>query len=410
MTKTKYYNFNGFNSKTGNFDPQCYAIVDDETGRYTEVGHGEGPKLGQSVDVGEKYMMPGIINTHIHVDSDVNYEFGKTKFGVDNENEHVRAVIVATHNMKTMLRHGVTVVRNVGTARMTDIEIARMQREGSVEGPMMIASGAAFSMTGGHGSGGGGIEVDGVDEVRKAVRQAMKEGAQIIKFMVTGGVSAGDFENPNQVQLNEDEVRAGVIEAHKKDIKVAAHAQGTEGIKIAIRAGLDSVEHAFHIDDEAIDMMKVNGTFVVPTMIAMKRIIDRPEEVPAWMIERATTHWQAHQKSVARAAVAGVNIAMGTDAGTPFNGFANESAVEMDMMVEFGHMTPQQVLQSATINAAKLMGISDNYGMIAVGQYADFIVIQENPNDNMKAIQEKDKWVFQHGQPVVFHQEENIIS
>ncbi|WP_081322275.1 amidohydrolase family protein [Leuconostoc mesenteroides] len=99
-----------------------------------------------------------------------------------------------------------------------------------------------------------------------------------------------------------------------------------------------------------------------------------------------------------------------TDAGTPFNGFANESAVEMDMMVEFGHMTPQQVLQSATINAAKLMGISDNYGMIAVGQYADFIVIQENPNDNMKAIQEKDKWVFQHGQPVVFHQEENIIS
>lgn len=404
MTTTKYYNFNGFNDKTGDFETNKYVIVNNETGRYVEVGNGAGPSATKSVDFQGKYLMPGLINAHIHVDSDVYNEFGKPNFGVNNEQEHVRAVMAAAHNMKNMLHHGVTVVRNVGTSWMTDIEMARLQREGSIEGPMMVASGAAFSMTGGHGSGGGGIEVDGPDEVRKSVRQAMKSGAQIIKFMVTGGVSAGDFENPDQVQLNEDEVHAGVIEAHKKGIKVAAHAQGTEGIKIAVRAGVDSVEHAFHLDDEAVELMKEHGTSVVPTMIAMKRIIDRPNEVPSWMIERATTHWEAHQKSVAKAAASGVNMVMGTDSGTPFNGFSDESAVEMDMMVEFGKMTPQNVLQSATINAANMMAIEQYYGSISVGKFADFIVMQENPAENMKALQQDNKFVFQHGHAVVFEE------
>lgn len=404
MTTTKYYNFNGFNDKTGDFETNKYVIVNNETGRYVEVGNGAGPSVTKSVDFQGKYLMPGLINAHIHVDSDVYNEFGKPNFGVNNEQEHVRAVMAAAHNMKNMLHHGVTVVRNVGTSWMTDIEMARLQREGSIEGPMMVASGAAFSMTGGHGSGGGGIEVDGPDEVRKSVRQAMKSGAQIIKFMVTGGVSAGDFENPDQVQLNEDEVHAGVIEAHKKGIKVAAHAQGTEGIKIAVRAGVDSVEHAFHLDDEAVELMKEHGTSVVPTMIAMKRIIDRPNEVPSWMIERATTHWEAHQKSVAKAAASGVNMVMGTDSGTPFNGFGDESAVEMDMMVEFGKMTPQNVLQSATINAANMMAIEQDYGSISVGKFADFIVMQENPAENMKALQQDNKFVFQHGHAVVFEE------
>lgn len=404
MTTNKYYNFNGFNDKTGDFETNKYVIVNNETGRYVEVGNGAGPSATKSVDFQGKYLMPGLINAHIHVDSDVYNEFGKPNFGVNNEQEHVRAVMAAAHNMKNMLHHGVTVVRNVGTSWMTDIEMARLQREGSIEGPMMVASGAAFSMTGGHGSGGGGIEVDGPDEVRKSVRQAMKSGAQIIKFMVTGGVSAGDFENPDQVQLNEDEVHAGVIEAHKKGIKVAAHAQGTEGIKIAVRAGVDSVEHAFHLDDEAVELMKEHGTSVVPTMIAMKRIIDRPNEVPSWMIERATTHWEAHQKSVAKAAASGVNMVMGTDSGTPFNGFGDESAVEMDMMVEFGKMTPQNVLQSATINAANMMAIEQDYGSISVGKFADFIVMQENPAENMKALQQDNKFVFQHGHAVVFEE------
>lgn len=404
MTTTKYYNFNGFNDKTGDFETNKYVIVNNETGRYVEVGNGAGPSATKSVDFQGKYLMPGLINAHIHVDSDVYNEFGKPNFGVNNEQEHVRAVMAAAHNMKNMLHHGVTVVRNVGTSWMTDIEMARLQREGSIEGPMMVASSAAFSMTGGHGSGGGGIEVDGPDEVRKSVRQAMKSGAQIIKFMVTGGVSAGDFENPDQVQLNEDEVHAGVIEAHKKGIKVAAHAQGTEGIKIAVRAGVDSVEHAFHLDDEAVELMKEHGTSVVPTMIAMKRIIDRPNEVPSWMIERATTHWKAHQKSVAKAAASGVNMVMGTDSGTPFNGFGDESAVEMDMMVEFGKMTPQNVLQSATINAANMMAIEQDYGSISVGKFADFIVMQENPAENMKALQQDNKFVFQHGHAVVFEE------
>lgn len=399
MTTTKFDHFYGFNAQTGDFDDNRYAVIDNTTGRYISVGQGEGPQADHTINGQGQYMMPGMINAHVHIDSDVNNQFGKPEFGVHSEEEHVRGVITAVSNMQNMLKNGVTVVRNVGTSHMTDIEIARMQAAGQIQGPMMIASGRTFSMTGGHGSDNG-YEVDGVDEVRKTVRQAIKNGAQIIKFMVTGGVSAGDFETPDQVQLNEDEIHAGVVEAHKKGIKVAAHAQGSEGIKIAIRAGVDSIEHAFHIDDEAIDMLKKHGTSVVPTMIAMKRIIDRPEDVPYWMIQRAMTHWEAHQKSIARAAAAGVNIVMGTDSGTPFNGFGEESAVEMAMMVEYGHMTPQQVMQSATINAAKMMGIDANYGDISVGKYADIIVTKSNPIVDMTAMQQIDKWVFQHGQAV----------
>ena len=284
MTKTKYYHFNGFNAQTGEFDPNKYVIVDEQSGRYIDVGKGEGPDIENAINMAGKYIMPGLINAHIHIDSDVNHEFGKEKFGVDSDEEHVRA---------------------------------------------------------------------------------------------------------------------GVIEAHKKGIKVAVHAQGAEGIKIAVRAGVDSVEHSFHSDDESIELMKNKGTSVVPTMIAMKRIIDRPDEVPSWMIERTITHWEAHQKSIEKAAAAGVNIVMGTDSGTPFNGFGNESAVEMDMMVAFGHMTPQQVLKSATVNAAKMMGINDHYGAIAVGRYADFIVIRENPINNMKVLQQEQKQIFQHGHAVI---------
>lgn len=408
MTTTKFYNFNRFNAKTGDFEPQSYAVVSDETGRYLEVGIGNGPSADKVVNLNEQYVMPGLINAHVHIDSDVTQAFGRQGFGVDDEVMHARAVATALANMKWLLKSGVTVVRNVGTANMTDIAVARMQAEGAIAGPYMIASGASFSITGGHGSGAG-IEVDGVDAIRSSVRQAMKDGAKVIKFMATGGVSAGDFETPDQVQFNEDELRAGVLEAHKKQLKVAAHAQGAEGIKIAVRAGVDTIEHAFHLDDDAIAMMQERGTIVVPTMVAMKRILDRPDDVPAWMIERATTHWQAHQESVAKAAKAGVKIAMGTDSGTPFNGFFAESADEMVLMVEYGGMTPQQVLQAATINAAEALDVTADYGDMAVGKFADFIALTSNPAMDIAAVRQEDKWVFQHGK-AVYHVPSNVMT
>lgn len=408
MTTTKFYNFNGFNAETGNFESQNYAVVSDETGRYLEVGTGHGPDANKAVNLNEQYVMPGLINAHVHIDSDVTQAFGRQGFGVDDEVMHARAVATALANMKWLLKSGVTVVRNVGTANMTDIAVSRMQAEGAISGPYMIASGASFSITGGHGSGAG-IEVDGIDEIRRSVRQAMKNGAKVIKFMATGGVSAGDFETPDQVQFNEDELRAGVLEAHKKQLKVAAHAQGAEGIKIAVRAGVDTIEHAFHLDDDAIAMMRERGTIVVPTMVAMKRILDRPDDVPAWMIERATTHWQAHQESVAKAAKAGVKIAMGTDSGTPFNGFFAESADEMVLMVEYGGMTPQQVLQAATINAAEALDVAADYGDMTVGKFADFITLTTNPATDIAAVRQEDKWVFQHGK-AVYHVPNNVMT
>ncbi len=144
MTTTKFYNFNGFNAKTGDFEPQSYAVVSDETGRYLEVGTGNGPSADKVVNLNEQYVMPGLINAHVHIDSDVTQAFGRQGFGVDDEVMHARAVATALANMKWLLKSGVTVVRNVGTANMTDIAVARMQAEGAIAGPYMIASGASF--------------------------------------------------------------------------------------------------------------------------------------------------------------------------------------------------------------------------------------------------------------------------
>jgi imidazolonepropionase-like amidohydrolase len=232
-------------------------------------------------------------------------------------------------------------------------------------------------MTGGHGHWVG-READGPDDVRKAVREQLRAGADCIKLIATGGVMTPGVD-PRSPQFTEEEMRAGVEEAHKAFRVVGAHAQATEGIKNAVRAGVDSIEHGIYLDDEAVALMRERGTVLVPTLIAPVQISRHgiAAGVPAFMVEKSDRVQSVHRESFTRALHAGVRIAMGTDAGTPFNRHG-ANAEELALMVAAG-MTPAQALVAATRTAAELLGLAEQTGTLAPGKQADLLVVEGDP-------------------------------
>ncbi|MFT8872079.1 MAG: amidohydrolase family protein [Sporolactobacillus sp.] len=391
MSHTLYTHFSLFDGQKETLTENAYFIVDDETGKIVEMGTAAAPQADSTVDLGGKYVMPGLINAHTHIVSDPTGEL--EPLGSPNLTPVV-ATKIALDNLNDLLKHGVTYIRDVGADFDVDIALSKLEKSGHLFSPGICASGRPLVMTGGHFCVIG-YEVDSPDEARKAARKALKNGADNVKLMATGGVSFGG-ETPHDVQLTEEELRAAVIEAHHKGRTANAHAQGTEGIKNAIRAGVDSVEHAIYLDEEAIQMFLDTGTYIVPTLAAVYGIAVRGQgKVPDFMMKKALEVQKAHFESIGKAAKAGIHLAMGTDAGTPFNDFKNDSAFELELMVEAG-CTPMQALKSASLNAAKLLKIDDEYGTLETGKYADFLVINANPLTTIKAVQQE-KRVFKKG-------------
>ncbi len=396
MTKINYINSNVYNSDKQAFVENQHVVVDTETGKIVEAGSGNTSlfKGVQVVDMQGKYVMPGMMNAHTHVTDMPTYWWIDTQEKRHPDSDAF-STMYAIKNMEDALNHGVTYMRNVGAEHDLDIEIKKMQEKGMIKGPKLMTSGRAFCITGGHDSDSG-FEVDGVDEVRKGVRQALKKGADNIKLMVTGGVLK-EGETPDDIQFSFEEAKTAVEEAHHKGKTAAAHAQGNAGVKEAVRAGFDTVEHAFDIDDETIELMRQHHTIIVPTLNAMYAMQQRGSEVlPEWAREKVSTNIKRHFASIAKAIAAGIPIAMGTDAGTPFNGFQTESAYELQLYVEKTGMTPAQAIDSATINAAKAMHLDAEYGKVAPGQFADFIAIDENPLQDITVLQ-REKDVYQNG-------------
>lgn len=399
MTKINYTNVVIYNHEKQDFIAHQHMVVDTDTGKIVEVGNGSSTNqvIDEVSDMHGRFVMPGIMNAHTHITSIPTYWWNDGKEQRHSDSREFNTMF-AVRNMEDAINHGITYIRNVGAAYDIDIEVKKMQEKGWIKGPKVMTSGKAFSITGGHGSGGG-YEVDGVDEVRKGVRQAMKNGVDNIKMMVTGGVLKNG-ETPDDIQFTSEEAKTAVIEAHHKGKTAAAHAQGNAGVKEAVEAGFDTIEHAFDIDDETIEMMKAHGTVIVPTMNAMYAIYKYGENtVPDWAREKVIVNIKKHFASITKAVQSGIPIAMGTDAGTPYNGFRNESAYEMELYVEKAGMTPAQAIDSATINCARAMHVDDEYGQIAAGNYADFISMQENPIDDISVIQH-DKDVYQNGTKV----------
>jgi imidazolonepropionase-like amidohydrolase len=323
-------------------------------------------------------LMPGLIDVHTHVVLAATPDPAAT-FRAEGVG---RTSARALKHLAQHLSHGVTTVRDLGGGpHGLDLELMRAQADGFVWGPRVVAAGALVAMTGGHACYLG-VEADGVDEVRKAVRAQLKAGAAVIKVVATGGVISTGVE-PGNPQMTEAEMAAAVDEAVNAGRRVSAHAQGTQGILNAVRAGVHSIEHGFWLDESCAALMKERGTTYVATFAAARSMLDHLAELPAFIRVKMEKLGSAHMDSFARVLKAGVPLAAGTDAGTPFNHHGNV-AWEVALHVEAG-ASVLQAIHAATGGAAQLLGRED-LGVIRAGAVADLLCVEGNPVDDIRAL------------------------
>jgi imidazolonepropionase-like amidohydrolase len=364
-----------------------HALVDVvlEGGKIAHVG---GPVPGgesEVVDLERRTLMPGLIDCHVHL----------TFSGEAQEVERAATVPVpdlawtAAANARETLEGGVTTVRDVGARAGVAIRLREAIAAGRVPGPRMRAAGSIICMTGGHGWFIG-READGPDDVRRAVREQLKAGADCIKFTATGGGMTPGVD-PRASSFTDVELAAGVDEAHKAFRRAIAHAQGNAGIKTAVRAGIDSVEHGVYLDDEVIEEMRQRGTFLVATLVAPAMIARHGTSagIPEYVVTKAAGVLEAHQESFRKAVRAGVRIAMGTDAGTPFNRHG-ANAQELALMVE-GGLSPADAIVAATRSAAELLDLVEVTGTVEPGKAADLLIVDGDPLADIRILGDRDR-------------------
>lgn len=334
---------------------------------------------------------PGFFNCHVHILYPVGFD-SKKEFSL------IEKIFYAQKHCKEYLQSGVTFIRVVGTEENYDLQIKEAIENHVIEGPHMYCAGKMICMTGGHGWQEG-IEADGKNACLKAVRTQLKAGVDLIKMMATGGVMTKGVE-PGNAQFNIDEMKIMVEEAHKAGRKTATHAQGLQGIKNALYAGVDSIEHGCFLDDECLELMKQQNTFLVPTLCAPQCIIDKGVEngVAKYAVDKTLKVKDAHVESVKKAYDKGIQIALGTDAGTPFNYHSN-TAYEMELLSKL-NIPNMDILKIATYNSAKCVGVEKDYGSIEVGKQADLVCLNENPLENISNVRKINR-VIQSGKIVV---------
>lgn len=395
MTQILYKNFKLFDGNKFKIQENAWFVVDNESGKITKLGFNESPDMENAVDLKNKYVMPGLVNAHTHIM--MNPQTNKLNYLSEAE-----VTFTALKNLKELLKSGVTYVRDCGCAFDVDIKLRRLQDEGQLGGTEIMPSGRPMSMTGGHGDFTEGLDgettwgnlVDSQDEMRKAVRREFKLGAKNIKVMATGGVMSAT-DQIDDTELTEEEIATAVEEAHSKHMTVAAHAEGANGIHNAVVAGVDSIEHASYITDEDIEQVLKKGIYVSPTLIAAYTIPEYGEgKLPQYMLDKANAFIKDFYERIGACVKAGVKLTLGTDAGTPFNDF-KDTAKELELLTTVG-ATNEQAL-SASINSSKLMGIDDEYGTLEVGKMADFLVLDDDPVEDVKAVQQVDKMVYKKG-------------
>lgn len=331
------------------------------------------PRKAKRIDLDGCTLLPGFIDTHVHLCLDGSPD---PMAVVEKEPVPLLSLKAADFARRTLMA-GVTTVRDMGGGYGIDLVLRDAIRSGVVQGPRMLASGKLICMTGGHGWPLG-READGPDEVRKASREQIKAGVDVVKLMATGGVMTPGVE-PGSEQFTEEELRAGIHEAHKSGRKTATHAMGTKGTLNALRAGIDSIEHGVFQSEETISLMVKRDVPLVPTLSALYHILDGGVEagIPAFAVEKTRRVKPFHLESVRMARESGVRVAMGTDAGTPFN-VHGENLGELKRLVEVG-FSPREALRAGSQIAAQVLGWDEDLGAISEGKLADLVVAKGNP-------------------------------
>ena len=383
-------------------DPES-ADIAVEDGRIVEVGSSlDGD---ESVDLGGRTVLPGLFDCHTHV------TISHVDLWKSAQQPFSYQFFEAARNLDATLRIGITSIRDAGGA---DLGVKQAVEDGLIRGPRMQISIVMLSQTGGHGDdwypSGGAVPflvahpgrpsglVDGTDEVRRKVRELVRMGADVIKVATSGGVLS-PRDDPRHAHFRPVELETLVEEATAAGIFVMAHAQGADGIKNAVRAGIRSIDHGIYLDDEAIALMKARGTWFVPTLVAPQGVIDAAEAgvpLPPAVVDKARRVVEIHRSAFRRAVEAGVRIAMGTDSGVTPHG---RNLRELVLMVD-GGMTPGAALEATTRSAAQLLGVDEEFGTIEPGKIADLVVVTGDPYD-FTTLADRIDSVWQAGSRVV---------
>jgi imidazolonepropionase-like amidohydrolase len=367
------------------------AMIRIENGKITATGSTlSAPEHVRTIDLGDVTLLPGLIDVHTHLTVDPYAGSFENFLG---KSVPAQALTGYANGIKT-LQAGFTAVRNVGAGNYADLALRDAIEAGDVQGPHVQAASLFIGMSGGHcdtnllapefAHHDSGI-ADGPWAVRAKVREAVKYGVDVIKFCASGGVmTKGDL--PGTQEYTFEEMQALTDEAHKLGRRVAAHAHGIEAIKAAIRAGADSIEHASLIDDEGIALAKKHGTYLAMDIYNDDFIVAEGEKagISKESLEKEKMVAQAQRDNFRKAVKAGAKMAFGSDAGIYPHG---DNAKQFVRMVEYG-MSPLQAIQSATLNAAALMGKSADYGALSPGLQADIIAVPGNPLSDVKLLQQ----------------------
>lgn len=373
-----------------------------EDGRIVELG--SGLDADSSVDCRGLTLLPGLFDCHTHV------MFSHIDQWKQVQTPFSYQFYEAAQNLAATLRAGITTIRDAGGA---DLGVKRALEDGLISGPRMQISISMLSQTGGHGDDWyvSGVEVpfmanhpgapsgivDGPDAVRVKVREMIRAGADVIKVATSGGVLS-PRDDPRHAHFRPDELEVLVTEATAAGVFVMAHAQATEGIKNAIRAGIRSIEHGIYLDDEAIELMLEHGTWLVPTLVAPEGVIDAAAAglpVPEESVAKARLVVDVHRRSFSQAVAAGVRIAMGTDSGVTPHG---RNLRELSLMAD-GGMEPAQVLAATTSSAAQLMGLDDRLGTLEPGKLADLVLVRGDALE-LATLRERIEGVYMEGRLV----------
>lgn len=363
------------------------AVVLVEDGKIKAVGPGLAiPAGARVVDLGDATLLPGFIDSHTHITGESSDNWLQDTM-TNLRRTLPEQAIRSTRYARNTLMAGFTTVRDVGSDEYLDVGLRSAARDGVVAGPRMLVAVHALGARGGHCDETGfpynlfgpepGLEqgiASGADAFRDAVRMQIKYGADVIKICATGGVLslADEVDTP---QLTQEEMNAIVDEAHRLRKKTAAHAHGAEGAKVAIRAGIDSIEHGSFLDDEALRMMKERGVYLVPTLLAGEFVTSPDRHYPPEIAAKAKAAISQRSETFRKALRMGVKIAFGTDSGVSPHGV---NAREFKLLVDHG-MSPAAALRTATSSAADLLGIAAATGTLEAGKEADIVAVPGDP-------------------------------